>query len=158
MIISREIRAILEQARKEVKGNELKLTVDGKIDINATIHGGENISRVMRDIPINSIIIGLVSAKSGIRPEIMINQLASSWYKDFNGFNKNILGQEKIMLPGDLIKQYDWNDLEKKNEQFINEMKPIEYTEAEIIQEEEGTSKKDLIRQRLRQMKNNNAH
>lgn len=158
LIISREIRAILEQARKEVKGNELKLTVDGKIDINATIHGGENISRVMRDIPINSIIIGLVSAKSGIRPEIMINQLASSWYKDFNGFNKNILGQEKIMLPGDLIKQYDWNDLEKKNEQFINEMKPIEYTEAEIIQEEEGTSKKDLIRQRLRQMKNNNAH
>lgn len=88
----------------------------------------------------------------------MINQLASSWYKDFNGFNKNILGQEKIMLPGDLIKQYDWNDLEKKNEQFINEMKPIEYTEAEIIQEEEGTSKKDLIRQRLRQMKTNNTH
>lgn len=158
LIISREIRAILEQARKEVKGNELKLTVDGKIDINATIHGGENISRVMRDIPINSIIIGLVSAKSGIRPEIMINQLASSWYKDFNGFNKNILGQEKIMLPGDLIKQYDWNDLEKKNEQFLNEMKPIEYTEAEIIQEEEGTSKKDLIRQRLRQMKTNNTH
>ena len=37
-------------------------------------------------------------------------------------------------------------------------MKPIEYTEAEIIQEEEGTSKKDLIRQRLRQMKTNNTH
>lgn len=151
--ISREIRAILEQARKEVKGNELKLTVDGKIDINATIHGGENISRIMREIPINSIIIGLVSAKSGIRPEVMINQLATSWYKDFNGFNKNILGQDKIMLPGDLIKQYDWNELQQENEHFLNEMKPIEYTEAEIIEENEGQSKKESIRQKLRQMK-----
>lgn len=41
MIFSREIRNILEQARKEVKGNELKLTVDGKIDITATLHGQE---------------------------------------------------------------------------------------------------------------------
>ena len=31
LIFEREIRNMLEQARKEVKGNELKLTVDGKI-------------------------------------------------------------------------------------------------------------------------------
>ena len=32
------ILRIIEQARKEVKGNEIKMTVDGRIDINATLH------------------------------------------------------------------------------------------------------------------------
>lgn len=148
--MSREIRNLLEQARKEVKGNELKLTVDGKIDINATIHGGENVSRIMREIPINSIIIGLVAAKSGIRPEVLIHQLATSWYKDFNGFNKNILGQEKIMLPGDLIKSYDWGELRVANESFIEEMKPAQ---IQVIEEDQQGEKKRLILQKLREMK-----
>ena len=50
LIFEREIRNMLEQARKEVKGNELKLTVDGKIDITATLHGQENVSRVFRTL------------------------------------------------------------------------------------------------------------
>ena len=149
LTMSREIRNLLEQARKEVKGNELKLTVDGRIDINASIHGEENISRIMRDIPINSIIIGLVSAKSGIRPEIMIHQLATSWYKDFNGFNKNILGQEAIMLPGDMIKQYNWDELEQENEKFLDEQKSSA-TEATII--EEDVNLKNKVLQRLKQL------
>jgi hypothetical protein len=151
--MSREVRNLLEQARKEVKGNELKLTVDGKIDINATIHGGENVTRIMREIPINSIIIGLVAAKSGIRPEILIHQLATSWYKDFNGFNKNILGQEKIQLPGDMIKAYDWGELQVANSTFLHEMNPIEITDAQVIEEKVGQEKKKELLQRLKQMK-----
>ena len=154
LVMEREIRNVLEQARKELKGNQLKLTVDGKIDISATLHGVENVGRVMRDVPINSIIIGLVSSKANIPAEVMIQQLSSSWYKNFNGFNKNILGQEEIQLPGDIIKGYDWKELEKKNNLFLNEMRQTvqgEYVEFEELKDVE--EKREDIRARLRRIK-----
>lgn len=156
LVMEREIRNVLEQARKELKGNQLKLTVDGKIDISATLHGVENVGRVMRDVPINSIIIGLVSSKANIPAEVMIQQLSSSWYKNFNGFNKNILGQEEIQLPGDIIKGYDWKELEKKNNLFLNEMSQTvqgEYVEFEELKDVE--EKREDIRARLRRIRGN---
>lgn len=146
LIFEREIRNMLEQARKEVKGNELKLTVDGKIDIVATLHGQENVSRVFRTLPINSIIIGLVAAKSGLDPTILVHQLATSYYKDFNGFNKTILGREKIMLPGDLIRAANWEELEKQNKKFLDEMTPYEVQEATYIDDERKASVKDRLK------------
>ena len=142
LIFSREIRNVLEQARKEVKGNELKLTVDGKIDITATLHGQDNIDKIMRTLPINSIVIGIVAAKSRIDPAILISQLASSYYKNFNGFNKSILGREKIQLPGDFIRGMNWNELKKNNEQFIGEIQEIKVQEASF---EEEKTKKNVI-------------
>lgn len=146
LIFEREIRNMLEQARKEVKGNELKLTVDGKIDIVATLHGQENVSRVFRTLPINSIIIGLVAAKSGLDPTVLVHQLATSYYKDFNGFNKIILGREKIMLPGDLIRAANWEELEKQNKKFLDEMTPYEVQEATYIDDERKASVKDRLK------------
>ena len=146
LIFEREIRNMLEQARKEVKGNELKLTVDGKIDIVATLHGQENVSRVFRTLPINSIIIGLVAAKSGLDPTVLVHQLATSYYKDFNGFNKTILGREKIMLPGDLIRAANWEELEKQSKKFLDEMTPYEVQEATYIDDERKASVKDRLK------------
>lgn len=146
LIFEREIRNMLEQARKEVKGNELKLTVDGKIDIVATLHGQENVSRVFRTLPINSIIIGLVAAKSGLDPTVLVHQLATSYYKDFNGFNKTILGREKIILPGDLIRAANWEELEKQNQKFLDEMTPYEVQEATYIDDERKASVKDRLK------------
>lgn len=146
LIFEREIRNMLEQARKEVKGNELKLTVDGKIDIVATLHGQENVSRVFRTLPINSIIIGLVAAKSGLDPTVLVHQLATSYYKDFNGFNKTILGREKIMLPGDLIRAANWEELEKQSQKFLDEMTPYEVQEATYIDDERKASVKDRLK------------
>lgn len=146
LIFEREIRNMLEQARKEVKGNELKLTVDGKIDIVATLHGQENVSRVFRTLPINSIIIGLVAAKSGLDPTVLVHQLATSYYKDFNGFNKTILGREKIMLPGDLIRAANWDELEQQNQKFLDEMTPYEVQEATYIDDERKASVKDRLK------------
>lgn len=150
MIFSREIRNILEQARKEVKGNELKLTVDGKIDITATLHGQENIDRMMRTLPINSIVVGIVAAKSNIDPAILIAQLASSYYKNFNGFNKNVLGREKIMLPGDTIRACnDWTSLAKLNQKFLEEMREMPIEEATFTE----IKKKETIKERLERLR-----
>lgn len=149
LIFEREIRNILEQARKEVKGNELKLTVDGKIDITATLHGTENVSRVMRSLPINSIIIGIVAAKSNLDPGVLIGQLATSYYKDVNGFNKNILGREKIELPGDIIRNCDWRELSQQNQNFLEEMRGFEVEEATF----EEMVKKETVLEKLKRLR-----
>lgn len=127
---------ILEQARKEVKGNELKMTVDGRIDVNATLHAELNVTTVMKQLSINSIVIGLTAAKSGLNPSVLIAQLANSWYARFNGFNSNIMDGEEVMLPSALIKSYDWDKMERESQRFIGEFTPI----SDIIDEQDGNA------------------
>lgn len=120
------ILRIIEQARKEVKGNDLKLTVDGQIDINATLHAESNIGDVMKQLSINSIVIGLTAAKAGLDPAVLIGQLAYSWYAQFNGFNGNVIDDQDVQLPSALIRQYNWEEVEKESRKFVDDFKPIE--------------------------------
>ncbi len=146
---------ILEQARKEIKGNELKMTVDGKIDINASLHASDNVMSIMKSLSVNSIVIGLTAAKAGLNPAVLIGQLANSWYGKFNGFNGNIMDGEAVQLPSALIKQYDWGQLEADSQKFIGEFAPI----AEIIDEqdpegnEEAEGKRRDLLLRLKEIK-----
>lgn len=150
---------ILEQARKEIKGNELKMTVDGKIDINASLHASDNVMSIMKTLSVNSIVIGLTAAKAGLNPAVLIGQLANSWYGKFNGFNGNIMDGEAVQLPSALIKQYDWSQLEADSQKFIGEFAPI----AEIIDEqdpegnEEAEGKRRDLLLRLKEIKTSKA-
>ncbi len=145
---SREIRAILEQARKEVKGNELHLTVDGKINIEASLQANVNIMQTMQRIPINSLVIAMTAAKQGINPERIMAQLASSYYGSVSGFNGEITGREDYQLPGKLIKQYDWGELRKLNENRKDAHDSLN-TDVNAIEPQEELSaeqrKKDLL-------------
>lgn len=132
---SAEIRRILEQARKECKGEELFLTVDGKIDVNAMIHGQDNVTEALQRLPVNMIVVGLVAAKAGIDPASMIGQLASSYYKDQNGFNRNFLDGQDIQLPGDIIRNMTWEEIGKKAEGWKDSTRPIE--DAIVVEESE---------------------
>lgn len=139
---------ILEQARKEIKGNELKMTVDGKIDINASLHASNNVMEIMRSLSVNSIVIGLTAAKAGLNPAVLIGQLANSWYGKFNGFNGNIMDGEAVQLPSALIRQYDWGQLEEASKKFIDEFVPIGEVVDEQSQEandEAEEKRKDLL-------------
>ena len=142
---STEMRKILEQARKECKGEQLFLTVDGKIDINAMIHGQDNVAEALQKLPINMIVIGLVAAKAGINPATIIGQLASSYYKDHNGYNANFLDGKDIQLPGDIIRNTSWDELAGRVMTQSNEISPIEdaivVEEREVVKVEEGRSK-----------------
>lgn len=142
---STEIRKVLEQARKECKGEQLFLTVDGKIDINAMIHGQDNVAEALQKLPINMMVIGLVAAKAGINPATIIGQLASSYYKDHNGYNTNFLDGKDIQLPGDIIRNISWDELAGRVMTQSNEISPIEdaivVEEREVSKVEEGRSK-----------------
>lgn len=122
---SREIIKILEQARKEIKGQEVKLTIDGHIDINASIQGMNNVLSTMKELSINAMVVGLTAAKVGLSPETIIAQLATSWYKNVNGFSGNIIGSEEVMLPSVLISQYDWGTLQQKSKEYVDDFRPI---------------------------------
>ena len=154
--ISNMILRIVEQARKEVKGNELKMTVDGRIDVSATVHAESNVVDVMKHLSINALVIGLTAAKAGLNPAVLIGQLANSWYSQFNGFNGNIMEGKEVRLPSALIRSYDWDVIAKESKAFIGEFTPI----TDIVDEqdgaarEKGESRREELVNRLRSIKN----
>lgn len=154
--ISNMILRIIEQARKEVKGNELKMTVDGRIDVSATVHAESNVVEVMKHLSINALVIGLTAAKSGLNPAVLIGQLANSWYSQFNGFNGNIMEGKEVRLPSALIRSYDWDVIAKESKVFIGEFTPI----ADVVDEqdttarEQGESRREELVNRLKSIKN----
>lgn len=110
--LSQELRAIIDQARKEIKGEEIKLTLDGKIDVTASIQAAQTIQDISKKLPINIIPIYLVAVKQGINPNTILSQLVGSFYKDFNGFNRlNAAGPAPTTM--DIIRNYDWNDIQR---------------------------------------------
>lgn len=150
--VSKELRATLEQIRKEVKGEELRLTIDGKIDINATIQANQTLHVALQKLPINMIVIGLTAAKQGINPAWLIASLANSYYAKFNGFNK-LEDKSEIQLPGKFIKAYNWEEIRMKHEENkIEEVEVIEVFEEAIeepaIKEAEDNKQKmlDILR------------
>ena len=131
MEVSKELRATIEQIRKEVKGDELKLTIDGKIDITATIQANKTVHEALQKLPINMIVIGLTAAKQGINPAQLIGSLANSYYSKFNGFNK-LSDKGEINLPGEYIRSYNWDEIKMKHENVIEEAEVIEVYEQNI--------------------------
>ena len=154
--ISNMILRIVEQARKEVKGNELKMTVDGRIDVSATVHAESNVMDVMKHLSINALVIGLTAAKAGLNPAVLIGQLANSWYSQFNGFNGNIMEGKEVRLPSALIRSYDWDVIAKESKAFIGEFTPITdiVDEQDDTAREKGESCREELINRLRNIKN----
>jgi len=136
--VSKELRAIVEQIRREVKGDEIKLTIDGKIDINATIQANKTLNEVLQRLPINAIVIGLVAAKRGLQPALLMHQLNHSYYSRLNGFNK-LEENAEVISPAQFIKGYDWNEIKKKNKQ-------IEIEDAQVVEEVVSKSVIDQFR------------
>lgn len=106
-----EIRAIIAEIRKEIKGDEIRLTVDGKIDLTATMQANLTIQELNQKLPINLFIVGLVAAKKGIDPKSIMAQLGNSFYANYNGFSE-IKDDEQIRLPSHFIKSYNWGEIE----------------------------------------------
>lgn len=138
--VSKELRAIVEQVRKEVKGEEIRLTVDGRIDINATIQANLTVHESLQKLPINMIVIGLTAAKQGLNPAAIIASLSNSYYAKFNGFNK-LLDKGEIQLPGAYIKAYNWDEIGEKNKQQTVDIEHIEVYEDSVTDREKVEAK-----------------
>jgi len=153
---SRELRSLIEQVRKEIKGDEVKLTVDGKIDVNASIQANKNVMEVARRLPIHMMVVGLVAAKQNLDPTQIMAQLANSYYSKLNGFNGvvELHKPQEIVHPSTIIKSYDWGEIKKiaKEEDNREEVRPLsEFIEYKDKEKQEKAFKrkesvKDLIK------------
>lgn len=153
--VSKELRSIVEQVRREIKGDEIRLTVDGRIDIQATVQANVTLSELLKTLPINMIVIGLVAAKQKINPVSLIASLGNSYYSKFNGFSK-LYDKSEVDLPGKFIRQYNWDEI-KSNHEKIKENEIIEditsYEEVNEATKPVIQSKREELNKLLEQYK-----
>lgn len=150
---SREIRAILSDARKEVEGEVVKLDVSGKIDIEATL-SIEHQEKVLKTLAIQQLVIGRVAARMNCNPLLLMTRLANSYYKKFNGFSRNDdLSASKPLYPSSI--NYDFDEiaslnanLEKKEERI---KKDPEIQDAVVVEDVKSKLMK-AIQQRKQQV------
>lgn len=154
--LSSSICNVLEHARREIKGDELKLTIDGKINITASLQANQTIRDITKKIPINLIVVYLVSAKAGLDPGMLLTSLINSFYNQFNGFGV-INGTDKPANSAEIIKNYDWQQIktyqQRREETPIPIGTVVEYEEIPFAKKEEVRSKRELLLQLLTQQK-----
>jgi tRNA(Leu) C34 or U34 (ribose-2'-O)-methylase TrmL len=145
VVFSREIRAILEQIRKEVEGERIAIDVNGNIDVNSTINMNLSIQKLSQKISINSVVVALVAAKRGISGVGLMERLTKSYYRQYNGFMRVSSNMEDLEYPSNLIQTYDWNEIERlhRTESVHN----YEAQDAEIVEEpvKPGSIKNEML-------------
>lgn len=134
---SREIRAILQDARKEVEGDTLKIDVSGKIDIEATL-SVEYQENVLKGMTVQQLVLSRVAARLGVNPTFLMSRLVNSYYSKFNGFRRNSDLENSVPLYPSSI-NYDFDDLIKKNikiEEKIEHTKDLpDIQDVEIVED-----------------------
>lgn len=145
---SKELRALLEQIRKEVEGDSLNLNVQGQINVDMTIEANKTLYDTYKRIPVNNLILGMVAAKKGIDPTKLMAQLTSSYYSAMTGYGGKYDAETQLIHPVDLT--YNWNEInmkhrgDKKNE-LIEEAKLV--TSSGTVEKDANlmTTKKKLL-------------
>ena len=149
--LSKEARGIIDQARKEVEGEELKLTIDGKIDVEATIAAVMNSNQMLLGLTINQIIISRVAARLRLSSQWMIDRLAHSYYAKYNGYRRNDDLNSKPIYPTSIAYDILDDNMAMKNAewektQMSYQLPPEEQTTMEQMEEE-----REMIKQRLKE-------
>jgi len=121
---------IQELARAELKVNELRISIDGKIDINANIQASESLERIKGKFAVHSFILNQVAFNMGKNPARLQNMLSNHYYKKYSGFDgaPPIKQDKQETYLSKLTRGYNWDDIKRMN-------KDIE--EAEIISDEQ---------------------
>lgn len=149
---SREMAKILEQARKEVEGEQLHLNVDGTINIVTTIESAKSVEQLYSDINFMNLLIARVAARMRINPMMLQYQLTNSWYAKFTGIKRhNSLMDDVPNYPSNII--LNWNDLQDKADKKEKELLGLKakFTEdVEYVPVEKEVSKAEKLRDALR--------
>ncbi len=156
---------IIEQARKEVKGNEVKLTIDGKIDINTSLHAGENINKLLPRLNINLIVLALTAQKQGLQLSSLMNDLINGYYSKYTGVASlppETIANDEIIYPSSFIRSYDWQKIDQLHEMREKEKQVLRQIEQNGQNDNKGddisdSSKKDILLKFLGDMKQKNG-
>ena len=145
---SREMSRILEQARKEVEGEQLYLNIDGSINITSTIESAKSVEKLYADINFMNLLISRVAARMRINPLLLQYQLTNSWYAKFTGIKRNDSLMDEIPnYPSKII--LNWGDIQEKADKYeekINDMKQKFDDEVEFVPIDEDKDKAEKLR------------
>lgn len=150
--LSRELRGIIEQARKEVEGENLKLTVEGNIDVNATLGAAIESNKLFYGLTIQQMVISRVAARLHLPSQYLIDRLAHSFYAKHNGYRTNEDLRTKPLYPTSVPYDILSEEMVKKNAQWEEKQKTLEISEPlEVIHSELVEEEKQEIKRRLRE-------
>lgn len=138
--VSQEMRKLIELAKKEVKGDEIVINLNGNIDVEATMQANRTIDDVLSKLPINLMVIGLVAAKANVNPVNIMASLTNSYYKNYNGFNK-LDNKNQAPSMKKYIEAYSWENLVKTIDDTDREGTFSEY--EEVTEQEEANFEED---------------
>jgi hypothetical protein len=111
---SKEMRELLNQVKREVEGDNVHLTIDGKIDINTTIQMSQSVEELYSNINFISLLIGRVAARTKINPMLLQYYLFNGWYSRFSGVIKNQkMFDENPVYPSSIV--MNWDTLREKH-------------------------------------------
>lgn len=145
---SKEIRAILDQARKEVEGEELKLTVEGRLDVEAIMIQASNQSSLLQELTITQLILSRVASRMGLSSQFLIDKLAYGFYAKYNGFRKTEDLQTKPIYPSSI--SYDILELEGRHKEWKESQKKY-FEEAQVIEESSEKVDREVVKKALRE-------
>jgi len=150
---AKEMKNILEQARKEVEGEQVHLNVDGTINITATIESAKSVEQLYSDINFMNLLISRVAARMRINPMVLNYQLTNSWYAKFTGIKRNdSLMHEVPDYPSKII--LNWDNLQKKaleREKEYQDLKNKFAEDAQLLPTDEETDKAEKLRVALKE-------
>ena len=107
---SKEMRGIISDIKKEVEGEVINVNLQGQINVDMTIEANKTLYEASKRVPINNLIVAMVSAKRGLDPTKLMTQLTTSYYKSLTGFGRYEPEVESVH-PVDLT--YNWNEIER---------------------------------------------
>jgi hypothetical protein len=143
----------MDSIRKEVEGE--KLTIQQSLDIKIQQEVHIQIKQeIMKTLPLKEIILGRLSARLGIPPRDLINDLNTSYYAKMNRMINDIqdVDFDEITLPSE--QSYDFDYIKKVNEKNddlikVEEKKQIEEKKKREDEEEKDKANKESLKQAL---------
>ena len=130
----RELIKVLEQARKEVEGEKVHMTVDGQIDINMTMESLKSVEDLYCDINFMAMLIARVAPRLRVNPLLLQYRLVNSWYAKHTGMRPNDSIMDEIPdYPSRII--LNWDDLKAKAGQKEREEEQLgdRFSGAEVV-------------------------
>lgn len=150
----KDAKGILEQARKEVEGHQIKLDIHGHIDINATIESARGVEQMYAEINFMNLLVARVAAKMRVNPLLLNYQLTNSWYEKITGIKRSkSLMDEQIDYPSKIILGIGWDELKDRAEKKQEEYKKLKNKFTEEVEGEASDDEKEAaerIRQQLK--------
>lgn len=134
----------IEQIRKEVEGDTIRIDGNLNINIQATLNF-HIFQEMLADLSIIDVVISKICAKNNFNPQYLMTKLRSSMYARLTGFQATPAqdNQEEITYPSQLI--YDFSRIErmhqgKSREEELNKQR-LSAIDADIILEDKAITK-----------------